>query len=79
MNMIVGPFVVTKGYTLFVIVIIQSFVTLRCYFTGRFATTSFSATQRCNVETMLQKFETSNVATIFQRCVKNRRCELVVV
>ena len=32
MNMIVVPFVVTKGYTPFVIVIIQSFVALRLLF-----------------------------------------------
>ena len=34
-----------------------------CY-TGRFATTIFSTTQRCNVGTMLQSFE-----TMLQRCV----------
>ena len=34
-----------------------------CY-TGRFATTIFSSTQRCNVGTMLQSFE-----TMLQRCV----------
>ena len=57
--MIVGPFLSQKGYIrLFAIVIIQRFVVLRCCFTGRFATTSFRATQRCNVETMLQQFET---------------------
>ena len=57
--MIVGPFLSQKGYIrLFVIVIIQRFVVLRCCFTRRFATTSFRATQRCNVETMLQQFET---------------------
>ena len=42
---------------------------------GRFATTIFSATQRCNVGTMLEPFEKcrNNVATLC--CAKNRRCE----
>ena len=47
-----------------------------CY-TWRFATTIFSATQRCNVWTTLQLFETmshwQHVATLC--CAKNRRCD----
>ena len=35
----------------------------------------FNGTQRCNVGTMLQLLK-GNVATMFQRCVHNRRCEL---
>ena len=51
-----------------------------CY-TWRFATTIFSATQRCNVWTMLQLFETmshwQHVATLCY--AKNRRCDLSFV
>ena len=53
--MIVGPFLSQKGYTSFCD---SNHTAFRCCFTGRLATTSFSATQRCNVETMLQQFET---------------------
>ena len=47
---------------------------LRWCYTGRFATTIFSATPRCNVGTVLRPFETMS-----QQCcndvLKNRRCE----
>ena len=56
-------------------------IVLRWCYTGPFATTSFSATQRCNVGAMLWSFETAqcrnNVATLF--CAKSRRCESSLV
>ena len=57
--MIVGLFWSQKGFAPFCDSnhTDQSLVELRCSFTGQFATTSFSATQRCDVETMLQQFE----------------------
>ena len=68
--MIVGPFLSQKGYTPFC----DSYYTEFCCIKVLFHGTQQRATQRCNVETMLQQFE-----TMLQRCVENRRCETVVL
>ena len=63
MNLIVGPFVVTQTkYTPFCDSNHTEFCCIKMLLHG--------TTQRCNVETMLQQFE-----TMLHRCVKNRRGE----